>query len=201
MSRADLRADLDAVVTAIIVRRWMDRAAPELLTDVQRECPPARQWETAHDERVRTTHAKADGQTIPGNLRFILDRPQAGPTATGQASRAAHGAEGHHGGQTGNVARKPEQAGTEMARYPRDPGLSPANRYNCRCETITIAGLIAATMTATDAEAAGTIARFAVSSRFPRIAESELGDGTDPGLHFMARALTEFAARLNSRAR
>lgn len=201
MSRVELRADLDAVVTATIVRRWMDRAAPDLLTDVQRGCPPARQWVTAHDERVRAAHAKAGGQTIPGNLRFVLDKPQAGPTATGQASRAAHHAEGHGGGQAGTIARKPQQAGTEMARYPRDPDLSAGNAVNCRCSAVTIAGLIAATMMLTDIEVAGPVARFEVSSRFPRIAESEFGDGTDPGLHFMARALTALAGRLNAAGR
>jgi hypothetical protein len=157
---------LNAAVTAVIVRRWLDRAGPGLLADVQRGCPPARQWETAHDERVRPSHAKADGQVIPGNLRFILDKPQ--------------------------------EAGTEQARWPRDPALSAANKINCRCETVTIAGLIAATMTVSDAQAAGTVARITVSSRFPRIAESELGDGTSPGLHFMGRALRDLAARLGS---
>lgn len=199
MSRAELDAGLDAIVAATIARRALDRSAPNLLAGIQRECPPARQWQTAHDERVRHTHAEADGQTIPGNLRFILQRPEAGPTVHGQAEHAAHAAEGHHGGRTGNIARKPQQYGTEQARYPRDENLSPGNKINCRCQAVTIGGLIAATMVVTNVEVAGTVARFEVSSRFPRLAESELGDGHDPGLHFMARALAEFAARLNAR--
>lgn len=198
MSSVDLDGALDAVVASTIARRYLDRAAPDLLADIQRECPPARQWQTAHDEKVRKTHNEADGQTIPDNLRFILNKPERGPTVHGQTEHAIHRAEGHHGGRTGNIAAKPEQYGTEEARYPRDENLSPGNRYNCRCTAVTIPGLIAATMEVADAEVAGTTVRIEVSSRFPRLAESELGDGQDPGLHFMGRALDELAARLNS---
>jgi hypothetical protein len=45
-------------------------------------------------------------------------------------------------------------------------------------------------------ELAGTVVRVTVGSKFPRLAESEFGDGQDPGLHFMAAALATFAGRL-----
>jgi hypothetical protein len=196
VSSVDLDAGLEAIVAATITRRYLDRVAPDLLAEVQRQSPDARQWQTHHDEKVRHTHAQADGQTIPANLRFILDKPQRGPTGRGQAEHAGHEAEGHHGGRTGNAAAKAGQAGTEQARWPRDENLSPGNKINCRCSAITIIGLIAATMEVTDVEVAGPAAKFEVSSRFPRLAESEFGDGQDPGLHFMARALDEFAGRL-----
>jgi hypothetical protein len=56
--------------------------------------------------------------------------------------------------------------------------------------------MIAATVIGDPVEVAGTVVRGTVGTRFPRIAESEFGDGQDPGLHFMAAALEEYAGRL-----
>lgn len=48
----------------------------QLLADrVRANAPGAGLWMTAQDERVRPTHRKADGQTIPDNLRFIVEHP------------------------------------------------------------------------------------------------------------------------------
>lgn len=198
MARVELSPDLDATVARDLVRPWMQRAIVDLQIEVQKLCPPARVWESRKDDKVRTTHREADGQTIPDNLRFILNKPSAGPTVHGQASRAAHHAEGHGGGRTGNIARKPEEIGTEQGAYPRDEQLSPGNRYNCRCEAVTIGGLIAATVITDPVEVAGTVVRGTAGSRFPRIAESEFGSGEDQGTHAFASALEEFAAKLQA---
>lgn len=191
MGRVELDSDLDVKVAAACIRPWMEHAAGGLQLEVQRRCPPARVWVTRNDDKVRATHYDAQGQAIPGNLRFILKLPQRGPTVHGQASRAATG-----GGQAGDPAAKAGSYGTEQARYPRDPALSPGNRFECRCEAVTVPGMIAATVHAGPVQVAGTVVRVTVGSRFPRIAESEFGDGQDPGLHFMATALTEFAGQL-----
>ena len=125
MARVDLDGDLDAKVALACVRRWVDRAAGGLTLEVQRHCPPARVWVTRGDDKVRETHRDAEKQAIPTNLRFILKKPGRGPTARGQASRAARG-----GGQSGDPPAKLESDGTEQARYPRDPQLSPGNAIN-----------------------------------------------------------------------
>jgi hypothetical protein len=191
MGRVDLDGDLDMKVAAAVARPWMDRAVAGLQHEVQLRCPPARVWLTQNDDKVRPTHRDAEGQAIPTNLRFILDKPERGPTVHGQASRAVRG-----GGQSGDLAAKPESYGTEQGRYPRDPALSPGNRFNCRCETQTVPGMIAATVTGDPVEVAGTVVRGIVGSHFPRLAESEFGDGQDPGLHFMAESLAEFTGQL-----
>lgn len=54
------------------------RLANQLADRVRSNTPPARVWITAADERVRPTHVEADGQTIPDNLRYILDHPSHG---------------------------------------------------------------------------------------------------------------------------
>jgi hypothetical protein len=50
------------------------RRALDMLQDSARtNAPETRTWVTMRDERVRPSHVKADGQTIPANLRFKLD--------------------------------------------------------------------------------------------------------------------------------
>lgn len=198
MARVDLAPDLDAAVARDCIRPWMERAITDLVIEVQKLCPPARIWQTMGDDKVRETHRKAEGQTIPSNLRFILERPSAGPTVKGQTSRAIHHAAGRDGGRTGNIARKPEEIGTEQGRYPRDEQLSPGNRYNCRCNAVTVSGLIAATVVADPVEVAGPEVRGTVGSRFPRIIDSEFGDDEDQGTHAFASALEEFAGKIGA---
>lgn len=198
MGRVDLNTDLDMVVARGPVRAWMEEAMIALGEEVVRSCPPGRMWVTRNDNKVRATHAEIEGQTIPANLRFIMHRPNAGPTVKGQSERTAHHAEGRHGGRTGNIARKPEEIGFEQGRYPRDEQLSPGNRYNCRCQALTIDGIIAASMEIDPLDIAGTVIRGTIGSRFPRIAESEFGNGQDQGLHFMAGALEQFAAKVDA---
>lgn len=52
------------------VRRLADQLADRIRVNV----PDAGVWITAQDERVRPTHVEADGQAIPNNLRYILNR-------------------------------------------------------------------------------------------------------------------------------
>lgn len=191
MPGADINPGLEALVARGPLRAWAERASHDLELGAQRTAPPARIWKTAEDERVRQTHHDADGQAIPDNLKFVLDKPQAGPTAHGQASRAANG-----GGQSGNIANKANEAGVELARYPRDESLSPANRENCRCESITAEGMIAATVHSDGVHVEGSAVTFTVSTGFNRAAESEFGDGDSPGLRWMGRALSEFRSGL-----
>jgi len=73
-SRLVLRADLDAFVAA----RFARPAVSGLLDTAQRgavaAAPDGKTWVTMHDDRVRPTHASADGQTVPANIPFELDK-------------------------------------------------------------------------------------------------------------------------------
>jgi hypothetical protein len=197
MAGSDINADLEIAVASGPLRGLIDRFGAELELAAQKEAPPARIWRTVGDERVRETHRQADGQAIPTNLKFILNKPERGPTARGQAERAAHHAEGHGGGSSGDILAKPESYGMESARYPRDETLSPGNRYNCRCHDETDTEMIARTVHADPSTVQGTRVSVTVSTRFPRAAESEFGDGDgSPGLRWMGRALNETSAKL-----
>jgi hypothetical protein len=64
-------AGLDARIAAVAARHVRGLVTDTAgLTRVY--APPAKVWVTAHDERVRPSHARADAQTIPGNLRYVL---------------------------------------------------------------------------------------------------------------------------------
>lgn len=161
MTRLELSDDLPARA-AVMVRGDVDRLAGRLLDGCRVNAPGARVWITAHDERVRPTHDRADAQAIPDNLRFVLD--QAGRT------------------------------GIELARAPRDPSLSEANRLNCRCVDVEIPDAVAASFHRSDVEVLGPRARAEVWSDFPRVVESEFPSAGDGGGGWARRALDEVAA-------
>jgi hypothetical protein len=196
MAGAELNPDLEAAVARGPLRAWADKAARELQAAAAKEAPPAKVWRTAGDDKVRPAHRKADGQEVAVNVKFVLDKPEEGPTAHGQAEHAAHQAEGHHGGRSGDIARKTGQLGIELAAYPRDESLSAGNRYYCRCESVEYAERIAATVVADPVTVSGTQVRVKVGTDFNRVAESEFGDGASPGLRWMGRALNDFRSRL-----
>lgn len=90
------------------------------------------------------------------------------------------------------------QPGVELARHPRDPALSAANRYNCRCDDPTIPHLLRVSLVKKPATVVGTRVEGSVETRFPRAAESEFGTSEDTAAHYMTNALREVAARLQS---
>ncbi len=98
-----------------VAARWAvpeaRRLADSLADRVRANVPDAKVWITQRDERVRKTHVKADTQTIPDNLRYILNHPA-------HADHEADGAGFDPGTQ-------------ELAAKPRDPELSIGNRINC----------------------------------------------------------------------
>lgn len=73
MFRFELSDDV-AGRAALMVQDEVHRLTGDLLDACRLHAPGARVWVTAHDERVRQTHADADAQAIPANLRFILDK-------------------------------------------------------------------------------------------------------------------------------
>jgi hypothetical protein len=52
-----------------------ERIADRIVDAARGYAPEERTWRTQGDERVRHEHREADGQAIPGNLRFIVRTP------------------------------------------------------------------------------------------------------------------------------
>lgn len=74
VNRFEPRAGLDEMIAQRIARPRMHRILDMLHDEVASRAPDAKTWVTMRDERVRVSHFKADTQTIPENLRFILER-------------------------------------------------------------------------------------------------------------------------------
>jgi hypothetical protein len=167
-ARFEPRRGLDAEIAVRIVQPKVRRVLDALKDEAQRRAPETRTWVTMRDEVVRPTHVSTDGQTIPANLRFKVEKP-------------------------GGVGEY------ELARHPGDTALSPANRYNCRCDDPTIPHLLRQSIHASNVTVSGTVVSGEVYTEFPRAAESEFGNpGEDEAAHFMTGALVEIAARLKA---
>jgi hypothetical protein len=67
-----------------VAARWAvpeaRRLADQLADRVRANVPDAGVWITRRDERVRHTHVNADGQTIPINLRYLIEHPSLADT-------------------------------------------------------------------------------------------------------------------------
>jgi hypothetical protein len=170
-----------------VAARWAvpeaHRLADMLAERVRANAPDARVWITKQDEKVRPTHVKADGQTIPTNLRFVLDHPSSVQTSTAAADRSG----------TSSPVEGGEQ---ELARKPRDPDLSIGNRINCRCIDAGLPGLIAQHVAAGDVVQRGPQATATVSVTFSRIVESEHPGPEDGGGGWLARSVDEARGQL-----
>lgn len=169
-TRFEPARDLDAQVAAKLAFPFVNRLSEELHGLSQAYAPDAKVWITMRDERVRHSHADADGQTVPENLRYKVKKVNTGDDV--------------------NDVR----AGFDLARQPRDPNLPIGNRINCRCESLPLPGVIAATVNKLPTVLQGTRASGGVESRFPRVGESHEGTSEDTAVPFMRRALQEVAA-------
>lgn len=179
--RVELRPDLD-LVAAKLARRPVDRLAAAVAREAQRRAPDARVWLTVEDERVRPSHALADGQTIPANLRFKL-RKVIYRRGGGRGSKIP-----------GQLLLAP--SGYDLAREPRDEDLPDNQKKRCRCADVTVPGLIAKKVVWHAAVVEGNRVRAEVSVRFNRIIESEKGTSKDVPARFMGSAIEAVAARL-----
>lgn len=99
---------------AAAVRPDVKRIADDVGAALRANAPDGKTWLTAHDERVRPSHADTDGQEIPGNLRYQLPK---------MAYIRGHRAEG--------TARYITTTGYDLAREPGDPDLPIEQRINC----------------------------------------------------------------------
>jgi hypothetical protein len=146
-------------------RRRVDALTRACVDFARVYAPPAKVWVTAHDERVRPTHRDADRQQIPGNLRYVLAIP------------------GKDGAPSGR---------SELAAAPRDPNLTAANRFGCRCLSIELPGIIAAAIRVSTT-VHGTTITGRVSVHYPRVPESNNPSPPDSGGGWLNRALRQAA--------
>lgn len=84
--------------------------------------------------------------------------------------------------------------GTDLARVPRDTALPLPNRINCRCASVPLPGVIAASINKMPTILQGTRVEGGIETRFPRAAESHEGTSDDSAVPFFARAISEVAA-------
>jgi hypothetical protein len=58
---------------ALMVAPHVHRIAQQVELEAKRLAPPTKSWVTVADDRVRPTHVAAQGQVVPGNLRFAIN--------------------------------------------------------------------------------------------------------------------------------
>jgi hypothetical protein len=184
-TRVELTPDLDRKM-ADLAARAVDQLTGQVQDAARKLAPDGKIWVTAHDERVRISHARADGQLIPDNLRYRLPAVYYVRKGRGPDGKAANPGGGW----------KAIEGRFDLARRPRDEALPVHQSVNCRCASVAVAGAIARSIHRTPVALAATRASAEVYTRFPRAAESEFGTSGDVGAHFMAGALREVAARL-----
>jgi hypothetical protein len=68
---------LDALIAQRFLRPRVEQLAAELTEGVRAKAPDASVWVSQQDDRVRSSHREADGQTIPDNLRFAVPKADA----------------------------------------------------------------------------------------------------------------------------
>ncbi|MFG2408749.1 hypothetical protein ACGFR8_31285 [Streptomyces brevispora] len=161
---------------ARIVAPAVHRIAQKVEVEAKRLAPPTKRWVTMGDDRVRPTHVAAQGQVVPGNLRFTInsmdwDRKHRGVGAS-----------------------------TYMLE-PRDrTSRAIANLKHCRCTTHKDPDGIARHINTGQPVVAGRRVTVTVSVQAPNVVEAEVGtvypgNMVADGTHFMSRAAAIVAAR------
>jgi hypothetical protein len=174
MGRVMLRRDLDVMVAATMIRPKVERIVEDLRDEARRLAPDAKVWVTAEDERVRYSHEHVHGETIPENLRYRL------PSVA----------------YVRRVGYVPVEGRADLAREPRDPALPVEQRINCRCVSVGLPGVVAASIHAGSVTVSGRRVTGEVYTRFPRAEESEFGTSEDEPAVFMRGALAVAVASL-----
>ncbi|MFI6142327.1 hypothetical protein ACIBCC_29570 [Streptomyces griseus] len=152
------------------------RIALRVEAEARRFAPPTKTWVTVADDRVRPTHVDAQGQEVPGNLRFTLNS------------------------MTWDIKHRGVGPNTYM-REPRDrSSRAIANLKNCRCTTHKDPDGIARLINTGQPVVSGKKVTVTVYAQGPLIVEAEVGtvypgNLVADGAHFMARGAASAAAR------
>ncbi|WP_413100911.1 hypothetical protein [Streptomyces sp. Inha503] len=175
MAKFTPNPSLEALLARMITP-YVQRIAHQVEVEAKRLAPPTKQWVTMADDKVRPAHLQAQGQVVPGNLRFKVNSM--------------------------DWDRKHRGAGpnTYMLQ-PRDQSSrAVANLKNCRCTTVIDPEGIARNISTGQPIITGKKVTVTVTARGPMVVEAEVGtvypgnllaDGT----HFMAHAAAIVAAR------
>lgn len=154
----------------------VQRIAHQVEVEAKRLAPPVKRWVTMGDDHVRPTHVLAQGQDVPGNLRFELNSMR---------WDMEHRGVGPH---------------TYMTE-PRDrSSRAIANLKNCRCSTHRDPDGIARHINTGPPVVAGKKVTVTVSVQAPKVVEAEVGtvypgNLVAEGTFFMSRAAAIVAAR------
>ncbi|MBG0818993.1 hypothetical protein [Planomonospora sp. ID82291] len=187
MARTRINSGLSRKLTALVARRVQD-VADDVAEAARAGAPPAKQWITDTDEKVRPSHAEAHGQLVPGNVDYRLPAMvylRKGRDPGGDAINEAGG-------------WKILPGRWDVADRPRDTRLPIHQSRNCRCQSVEVPGAVAAGIHAGRARPAGKSITAVVSAAFPRVAESEYGER---GGGWLAEAARQAAARHKARRR
>ncbi|GAA5071012.1 hypothetical protein [Streptomyces similanensis] len=161
---------------ARMIAPHVQRIARQVEIEAKRLAPPTKRWVTVGDDRVRPTHVAAQGQVVPGNLRFSINS-----MAWDRRHRGL-------GPQTYMLEPKDESS------------RAVANLKNCRCTTHNDPDGIARNINAGPPVITGKKVTVTVSATGPMVVEAEVGtvypgNLVADGAHFMARAAALVAAR------
>ncbi|MFI1201611.1 hypothetical protein ACH4VR_19530 [Streptomyces sp. NPDC020883] len=154
----------------------IQRVAHQVEVEAKRMAPPTKRWVTAADDNVRPTHMQAQGQLVPGNLRFTVNSMDW---------------DRNHRGVGPNT----------YMRQPRDESSrAVANLKNCRCTMAIDPDGIARNIRTGQPIITGKKVTVTVTARGPLVVEAEVGtvypgNLAAEGVHFMARAAAVVAAR------
>ncbi|MFG2986256.1 hypothetical protein ACGFYQ_34230 [Streptomyces sp. NPDC048258] len=161
---------------ARMVAPHVHRIAQQVEREARRLAPPTKRWVTMADDHVRPTHVTAQGQEVPGNLRFSIN----------------------------SMAWDRRHRGVGAFTYmlePRDQSSrAVANIKNCRCTTHKDPQGIARHINTGQPVIAGKKVTVTVVAQGPMVVEAEVGtvypgNLVAPGAHFMSRGAAAVAAR------
>lgn len=154
----------------------VQRIAHQVEVEAKRLAPPTKRWVTMADDKVRHTHIQAQGQVVPGNLRFTIN--------------SMDWDRKHRGVGRNTFILKPRDQSSRAV----------ANLKNCRCTTAIDPDGIARNISTGPPIISGKKATVTVTVRAPMVVDAEVGTVYPGGLvadgaHFMARAAAIVAAR------
>lgn len=184
VAKLELYPGFEQQTVARIVRPAVDRIKRELADGARLRAPTVVVWLTMLDPVVRDSHAHAEGQAIPANLRFKLRKVVYEKKGRGRDGKAINPAGGWK-----------FIPGYDLARYPRDQSLPIEQKINCRCFMAERPTALADSIHAGQTEVEGLRVRAQVDTRFPRAGESEFGTAEDRAARYMRGSLDEVAAR------
>lgn len=152
------------------------RVAQQVEVEARRLAPPTKRWVTMGDDHVRPTHVAAQGQVVPGNLRFEVN----------------------------SMAWDRRHRGLGKSTYmlaPRDQtSRAVANIKNCRCTTHKDPQGISRHINTGQPVVTGKKVTVTVVAQGPMVVEAEVGtvypgNLVADGAHFMAGGTAIVAAR------